>query len=675
MQPNCSLPAAATPHNFPIAYRPDIDGLRALAILSVVLFHAFPSWMPGGFVGVDVFFVISGFLISSIIFSGLHKGHFSFSEFYGRRIRRIFPALTLVLVASLALGWFALLTDEFLQLGKHVAAGAGFVQNFVLWTEAGYFDKTSELKPMMHLWSLAIEEQFYVIYPVIVWILWRLDLSIGLILVAVTILLFGLNVDGIGKDATKVFFFPQTRFWELLVGGVLAYRQLNSGGGIRVEGSLSHHVSPPVTLSQRFQAVASRAIPRNLVSSVGVLLILGAVFGLREGSAFPGWWATVPVLGALLLILAGRDSWINRKLLASPVMIFIGLVSYPLYLWHWPLLSFARIVEGAMPPLSVRIGLLALSLVLAWLTFRYVEKPIRFSSESHTLRSKAIWLLAVILLVGSFGYWVNRGSFENLRNRDLIANADNFRWEGLFENSLCRSAFPDFKGKFCTLQDDRKPTIALVGDSHVMVLNYGLVKHAGPGENVVNFGGPSCLPFFDADFHSTGLPFRATGRCKEDINHALSVVENTASIDIVILGSRALLTDLSGGQKGAYQRRMRHTLERLTSKGKRVVYVMDFPELGVDPQVCVRSPVLFMGPGRRCEVSLEQFEERTRGYRNLVHSVLKDFPDVLAFDPSSVLCANGKCPVVSDGKSLYIDRDHLSITGSLLVSERLVHDM
>ena len=185
-----------TMHNAHPVYRPDIDGLRAIAILSVVIYHAFPTKLRGGFVGVDIFFVISGFLISSIIFRSLQRGDFSFSEFYARRVRRIFPALILVLAASYTVGWFVLLPDEFKQLGKHMAAGAGFVQNIVLNKEAGYFDTASELKPLMHLWSLSIEEQFYLIFPVLIWGAWRLGLNALSVALLLVLLSFGLNLGG-----------------------------------------------------------------------------------------------------------------------------------------------------------------------------------------------------------------------------------------------------------------------------------------------------------------------------------------------------------------------------------------------------------------------------------------------------------------------------------------------
>lgn len=340
------------------AYRPDIDGLRAVAILSVVVFHAFPSVLSGGFVGVDIFFVISGFLISSILFKNLAQGSFSFADFYSRRVRRIFPALILVLAASFAIGWFILLPDEYMQLGKHMAAGAGFVQNFVLWKESGYFDIDSQLKPLLHLWSLSIEEQFYLLYPLLLWAAWRLRFNVLAIVGLLCLVSFGLNVAWVGQNAVAAFYAPVTRFWELMAGAVLAYLTV---------------LKPESVVLQRAAAV------KDILSFSGLLLILSAVIGLDKSSQFPGWWALGPVLGACLLILAGPAAWVNRKILANKLAVFVGLISYPLYLWHWPLLSFAQILTGKAASVGVRIVIVAVSLMLAWLTYRFIETPIRSS--------------------------------------------------------------------------------------------------------------------------------------------------------------------------------------------------------------------------------------------------------------------------------------------------------
>lgn len=198
-------------------YRPDIDGLRAVAILSVVGFHAFPATIRAGFVGVDIFFVISGFLISTIIYGNLERNTFSFVEFYSRRIRRIFPALLIVLIASFVFGWFALLGDEYKQLGKHIAAGAGLVSNFVLRSEGGYFDTAAEAKPLLHLWSLGIEEQFYIVWPLLIWAAWKTRFNFLTITVSLALISFALNLRWVHKDAIIAFYSPQSRFWELLV--------------------------------------------------------------------------------------------------------------------------------------------------------------------------------------------------------------------------------------------------------------------------------------------------------------------------------------------------------------------------------------------------------------------------------------------------------------------------
>src|SRR5262249_5222476 len=253
-------------------YRPDIDGLRAIAVLSVVAFHAFPSWVTGGFIGVDVFFVISGFLISTIIFENLDRGTFSFAEFYARRIKRIFPALLLVLIASYAFGWFALLADEYKQLGKHIAAGAGFVSNIVSWNEAGYFDNSAETKPLLHLWSLGIEEQFYIVWPLLLWLAWKRKFNLLTITILVAVVSFYLNAKGIKEDAVATFYSPQTRFWELFCGSLLAWFPVYKKGAYdtiktKLDGWLA-------TAVYREKPEPDGKTLSNVLSFVGLLLLV-----------------------------------------------------------------------------------------------------------------------------------------------------------------------------------------------------------------------------------------------------------------------------------------------------------------------------------------------------------------------------------------------------------------
>jgi peptidoglycan/LPS O-acetylase OafA/YrhL len=210
---------SSTPHSF---YRPDIDGLRAFAVIAVVVFHAFPTQLPGGYIGVDVFFVISGFLITQIIVLEVQNERFSIVGFYYRRIRRIFPALLLVFSFCLIFGWLSLLPDEYTQLSKHVAAGAGFVSNFVLWNESGYFDNSAETKPLLHLWSLGIEEQFYLVWPLTILIFWKRKINLFIPTISLLLISFLINIYTTDANITEAFYFPYTRFWELLSGSVLS---------------------------------------------------------------------------------------------------------------------------------------------------------------------------------------------------------------------------------------------------------------------------------------------------------------------------------------------------------------------------------------------------------------------------------------------------------------------
>ena len=331
-------------------YRPEIDGLRAVAVAAVIGFHAFPKAIPGGYVGVDVFFVISGFLITSIIVGKLAKGRFSLADFYIRRTRRIFPALTLVLAVCLAAGWVLLLPSEFVALGKHAAAGATFITNFVQRLEAGYFDLSAELKPLLHLWSLGIEEQFYVAWPLVAMLAFRFGKRVFAAALAIVVISFTINMTLTYKNSiVSAFYLPWSRAWELLLGGCLATAPRIIGYDV--------------------------ARLRSAAAVLGATLIGVAIAFFDHNSAFPGWRALLPTVGTALIIWAGPAAWLNRQLLARPMLVGVGLFSYPLYLWHWPLLSFLAINDDRS--IVSRIVAVALAIALAWATYRWLELPIR----------------------------------------------------------------------------------------------------------------------------------------------------------------------------------------------------------------------------------------------------------------------------------------------------------
>ena len=362
-------------------YRPDIDGLRAFAVLSVVLYHAFPQVVRGGYVGVDIFFVISGFLISSILFHEMTEHRFSLTIFYGRRIRRIFPALAVCLAAVLAYGFVALTPLELAQLGKHVFFGAGFLSNIVLWSESGYFDSAATYKPLLHLWSLGIEEQFYILWPALLWLAFRLKAKMGRLLAVLFLASFTINVALSITDISADFYLPVSRFWELLAGAGLAWWR---------------------------QFVLSPNI-RSWMSFAGLTALLTSAALFTAEMRFPGWLALLPVAGAAAVILAGPEAAGNRIFFSNRAVVFVGLISYPLYLWHWPLISYAYVIRlGKAPTPLMATALVAGSFLLAWVTYRFIEYPVRFGAHRHR-RTQIVAACVAVLGACGLALWTKNG--------------------------------------------------------------------------------------------------------------------------------------------------------------------------------------------------------------------------------------------------------------------------
>lgn len=396
----------ATPHLSNPKYRADIDGLRAIAVLAVVIFHAFPSALRGGFIGVDIFFVISGFLISTIIYENVRNETFSFRDFYSRRIRRIFPALLVVITATFLFGFFILSPDEFSALGKLVAAGIGFVANLVLWSEAGYFDAATETKPLLHLWSLGIEEQFYIIWPLLLIFAWKRKVSLLIVTIIVLLTSFSFNIFNIKTDPVATFYSPLTRIWELLFGSVLAWILVFKKDAFV---NFNFKINKQLSRYKPFNNAEEKNIFANILSILGIALFIIGFVEITKESFFPGYWALVPVVGAVMVIMAGPEAWINRKILSSKIAVWFGLISFPLYLWHWPILSYGRIYYDKVPPDGFRWGAVLLSILLAWLTVKYIEKPFRYSKRRT--QTKVIFLSCAALIIGILGLIAYKTNF------------------------------------------------------------------------------------------------------------------------------------------------------------------------------------------------------------------------------------------------------------------------
>lgn len=649
-------------------YRADIDGLRALAVLSVLCFHAFPTVMPAGFMGVDIFFVISGYLISSIIFNGLKNNDFSFTDFYTRRIRRIFPALLLVLASCFVVGWFVLLPDELKQLGKHIAAGAGFGSNFALLSENGYFDNLSDTKPLLHLWSLGIEEQFYVIWPFVLFLTWRLRKTYFPVIVIIFAISFLLNVGRIHQHAVSVFYEPQTRFWELLIGAGLSY--------VTLYGTAS--------LSQLHSSSLTR---QNLLSLCGFALLAIACFSLTKDKRFPGWWALLPTLGGALLIAGGSQAWVNRVFLSNRLMVWIGLISYPLYLWHWPLLSFARIMQSETPSVEIRIAALAFSFLLAWLTYKLIEKPIRYSKKLAS-NAIAVVLIFLMLLMGLAGFnaYARDGYGFRKSIKDLALQNSGFNWDDLKKYAPATVNDPPYF----------KRDVMLIGDSHAQAIFGGLSELFKQYQTRLQLrAGAACPPFYDLTVQHIGHQ----EECKDVMNSYLDAVIKDVSIKTVILTSRGplYLTGHGFGDGDAihlmikskyanakpnedytdvFADAMSRTLMMLTKADKKVIFIVDAPELGFAPELCVDARPYKIIDNKKivCGIPKDIYLKRNAAYLNIVDQQAVAFPNVKFLHTSKHLCDDHFCYAKKDGIIFYRDDDHLSYEGSLKMGRLFEND-
>lgn len=653
-------------------YRPDIDGLRAIAVVSVVTYHAFPTRIQGGFIGVDIFFVISGFLISTIIFENLDKGTFSFAEFYSRRIKRIFPALLLVLTTSYVFGWFFLLADEYKQLGKHIAAGMGFLSNFILWSEAGYFDSAAETKPLLHLWSLGIEEQFYLVWPFLVWIFWHLKLDVIVLAVCIAALSFFLNMQAVTTDPVAAFYSPQTRFWELLSGSILAWSVLRH----RTKAEVVRHKLDcwfRKALHRSSAAPGKMEVLSNILSASGVVTLVFGFIHINKDLSFPGAWAVVPVSGAVLMIMAGQKSWINKHVLSNRFVIWLGLISFPLYLWHWPLLSFARIVEREAPDRLTRSCALILSVILAWMTYRFLERPIRSSGRNH-LKVSALSLMSIV--IGATGYitYSHEGLTFRKKVKDNAENTAAFDWpkENL-RNEECLSLILPRSIQFCLLSKGYPVTVALIGDSHANAI-YGFFKSYfnKTGDGVIMLGKGGCPPFLGVERDNLGCPIvmeEIIDHLEKDTNiksiyitgrfaATLSGI-NFGNEDTINYYSLRLVEDPSINDRSKiFSRGLSAMIDRLNKAGKKVTVILDLPELNFDPKSC-----LTMHKIKACAIDKKTVVDRQKNYRSIIKA-LATTHKFYTIDLMEAFCDEASCLAKHEGKVLYRDTNHLGIFGS-----------
>ncbi len=648
-----------------INYRPDIDGLRALAVIAVLIFHFFPAQLNGGFAGVDIFFVISGYLVTNIIYLNTCKNNFSFINFYLRRIRRLFPSLIIILIFTLLVGWILLLADEFLSLGKHVLAGSTFTSNFLLYSESGYFDKRSELKPLLHLWSLCIEEQFYIIWPLIIWFFYKYKKNyLKIALIAIFLISLILNLLLTSGHPSFSFYFIPTRLWELASGGLLVF--INKNYFKKSEFTLKFFPNIKIDFS-----------------ILGAILIFLSFFILNKDK-FPGYWAILPVLGTLLIIISDSNSTFN-KFLSKKWIVYIGLISYPLYLWHWPILSFANITDARELQPEFKLLLFIISFFLAIITYEYIEKPIR--KINIKFHSVSIIFLSLIL-VGILGFLIMKNNGIPSRYPELeiaVRTKEEFRADkdpkqskDCIENTV--------KTEMCAISNkNKKPTVVLIGDSHANHLYPGLKNiFDSKGENLLLLGKSGTAPFLNV----LSMKDAFISSLDDEFNY----IQHNDSIHTVIFSAfwgayyeedglavgdiynykkviKDILNPSEKKQSTIFMQAFSRTIDNMLKLNKKVVVFYDIPVLPFRLSKCYPRP--FLKKISNCEfneiLSLNS-QERSR---KSISMILQNKKNILLLDPVPIICENATCSVIKNNIITYSDEFHLSSEGAILILNKI----
>ena len=627
-------------HSPSLDYRRDIDGLRAFAVLGVVLFHLFPATLPGGFVGVDVFFVISGFLISRIVWDDIDRGRFSLRLFYSRRVRRIFPALAVTLAATLVAGVVLLFSDELAILGKHAFAGAFFSSNFVLWSESGYFDTVSERKPLLHLWSLSIEEQFYLAWPLLLFAISRVRLSFLLFAALVVGGSLALSVWLTGSDPVAAFYNPLGRFWELALGAA-------AGWLVRRHGTM------PVSVS-------SCAAPVAIVGIISGFVIIS------ESLPFPGWWALLPTVSTAIALCCDPSAFGSRGVLGGKPLVAIGLISYPLYLWHWPLWSFTYMqLHGAMPVVA-RLSVLGASFLFAALTYWLVERPVR----RRPAGSRTVAVLAVaVFSLGAAGLAAWRfDGFPQLRQGQVDAPflsgkiMDLDDWFAVVRNKTCHLQ-SEHEVEFAPeCLEQQRPMVVLWGDSHASGLYPGLRElQQAHGFGLTQWTRAACPPFPES---------RSAIRYCDEVNER--TVKALSQLQPEVLVMHANWTDLTYPNTipeilSKTERRLKQLREMLPRT--KIVLIGPMPSWNPSLPMVLKEHIA--KHKTRPPLYMPRLDDEELRDRRLVDSGLQRLcaeNGALYISPERVLCENLTCRTRLDDsspESLFVwDPRHLTPAGA-----------
>lgn len=650
-------------------YRPDIDGLRAIACLAVVLFHAFPNSLKGAFqgvfIGVDIFFVISGYLISSILYKKIYASDVSFKDnlldFYVRRVRRIFPALIAVLLFLIIVGNIEFFEDEYKRLSLHLFGGATYISNFILYSEdGGYFDVGVDKKPLLHLWSLGVEEQFYIIFPLFLYLIYKCKINLLLCLIAFTVVSFALNLyDVYDGYASKAFFMPYTRFWELSAGSILAY--LNCFG----------------KNEQNLDRTSKLATPLSIIGIT--LLLLGFIFVRNTDNNFPGIQALLPIFGSVLIIAAGPNAIFNKYVLSHKVLVFLGLISYPLYLWHWPILSVCNIIEGGSPSRLICALAVILSIILATLTYYFIEPKLRYGKNGN---KKALGLFLVMLAIGIYGITEYKYSYtQNLNPRlEKVETVKEAPWK----TKNCLAKYPGWEKQddrcFIEDQSDKDLSVVVIGDSHSGQLLDGLYNLKDRPYNIHLFAISGHVPYYGFKSSTSKDKYFSKMRTEGAVLWDQAFIDELKdpSVKVMVLAhspvwSRNDITDTLNPNSNLSVDKLheigaKRTFDLLKQHNKQVIIVKDNPWLPFDPKKCQTRPIVFHKSVCDFDRSFFDNYEPKNFFNSIVEKVAREYDNITFVDLSDLLCDSSRCYIEKNDQVLYKDESHLSKEGSAFVA-------
>jgi peptidoglycan/LPS O-acetylase OafA/YrhL len=653
-----------------IQYRKDIDGLRALAVLPVVLFHA-GFGVPGGFVGVDVFFVISGYLITSLISEEMQTGKFSIAAFYERRIRRIFPALFAMMTVSAILAWFFFMPPDFALFGKSVLSAALFVSNILFRREAGYFDTSELMKPLLHTWSLAVEEQFYIFFPLILFVFRSRQSFQFAVIVLLAAISLGLSEWWVIKEPTEAFYLLPSRFWELGLGGLLSYL--------------------PRYRPQR-TAIATA------ITASGVLLIGIAIFAIHSTSPFPGLLALVPCGGAALVIFGGSVANPASRLLGSPPLAFIGLISYSLYLWHWPLIVFSQYELGHALSPAQAICIVTLSIVVSVASWKFIETPFRrraVLSRRFNLFGFGAAAMAVAFLAGfsidNLDGFPGRLSAEVARIYSAKADVGKYMaWTCLSDNEPRGPSVADVRaGRLCTLGNENAADIsfAVWGDSHAAAMAPAIDKIAAEYNRKGLFiGQAGCPPLLQYETPHARKTSRDSCLRQNEAAADLLKSKHMSMVFLIARWPREVLGAQYGNEGPFFDpaepykvddrsaevaEGLDKTLTLLAQLHIRAILVMDVPEPGYDvPYALARAAK----EHRQVDINPPRsvVDQRQRQSMAVLRAASAKY-GVELVDPTPSFCSADRCNVAIDGRPLYVDSNHLTKTEAMGLSGLFAH--